>query len=70
MAPKEGRPAGMPGRQGQEAENSVNERLVFDLCGIDWVAEESIRSATRQIWVIKVAIWQRAEPFEPPTSSG
>ncbi|MCX6431389.1 MAG: hypothetical protein NTX29_00910 [Actinobacteria bacterium] len=48
----------------------MSERLVFDLSGINWDDEESIRRATRQIWEFTVATWQKAEPLEPPASSG
>lgn len=48
----------------------MSERLVFDLSGIDWDDEESIRRATRQIWEFTVATWQKTEPVEPPASSG
>jgi GTP pyrophosphokinase len=33
----------------------MSERLVFDLSGIDWDDEESIKEATRTIWEIAVA---------------
>ncbi|MFZ4486149.1 MAG: hypothetical protein ACOYO9_06135 [Candidatus Nanopelagicales bacterium] len=48
----------------------MSERLVFDLSGIDWDDEESIRRAARQLWESTVAIWQETEPVEPPASDG
>lgn len=70
MAPEEELPAREPGREGRAKERDMSERLVFDLSGIDWDDEESIRRAARQIWGSTVAIWQRTEPVEPPASSG
>ena len=55
MAPEEELPAREPGREGRAEEHDMSERLVFDLSGIDWDDEESIRRATRQIWEFTVA---------------
>lgn len=70
MAPEEELPAREPGREGRAKEHDMSERLVFDLSGIDWDDEESIRRATRQIWEFTVATWQKTEPVEPPASGG
>jgi hypothetical protein len=47
----------------------MSERLVFDLNGIDWDDEESIRRATRQIWEFTVTTWQKTESLEPPAAA-
>lgn len=71
MAPEEELPAREPGREGQAKEHDMSgQRMVFDLSGIDWDDEESIRRATRQIWDSTVATWQKTEPVEPPASRG
>jgi hypothetical protein len=70
VAPEEELPAREPGREGRAKEHAMSERLVFDLSGIDWDDEESIRRAARQLWESTVAIWQETEPVEPPASGG
>jgi hypothetical protein len=55
VAPEEELPAREPGREGRAKEHDMSERLVFDLSGIDWDDEESIKEATRTIWEISVA---------------
>ncbi len=70
MAPEEELPAREPEWEGRAKEHDMSERLVFDLSGVDWDDEESIRSATRQFWEFTVATWQKTEPVEPPASGG
>lgn len=70
MAPEEELPAREPGWEGRAKELYMSERLVFDLSGVGWDDEESIRRARRQIWEFTVATWQKTEPVEPSASGG
>ncbi len=40
----------------------MSDRMVFDLSGVDWDDDESIRAATRRIWEISVAKMEGAVP--------